>query len=178
MTVAARAPRLPDSTSGSRILPRSLLASAPLLLQPVLGRIVRLVAENHPELRPRLGDAAGKRILIDPVNLPFVLLLRLDAGRPELHAFLRGQQPSHDGRIAASMLTLLDLVDGGIDSDALFFSRELRVEGDTAAVVALRNALEETEGRIADCVAAGFGPFSAPAAGVLALLRSMRRRSR
>lgn len=179
VTVAAQQPRFLPRLRDFRELPRTVLAPAPLfLLQPVLGRMVRQSLVSHPELWSRLGEAAGKRILIDPLNLPFVLLLRLDPAQPELRAYRRGRHPPHDSRIAASLLTLLDLVDGGTDSDALFFSRELRIEGDTAAVVAMRNALEETEGRLADSVAAGFGPLAAPATGALTLLRAIRRRSR
>lgn len=162
-----------------RNLPRVALSPLPLfMLQPILQQIVSRVVRHHPELFARLGEAAGKRFLIDPVNLPFVLFLRLDPGRPVLRAHRRGQCPAHDGRVAGSFLTLLDLVDGNTDSDALFFNRELRVEGDTAAVVALRNALDDTEGKLADDVVAGFGPLAAPAAKALAVLREIRRRCR
>jgi hypothetical protein len=39
---------------------------------------------------------------------------------------------------------LIGLLDGAYDGDALFFSRDLVIEGDTAAVLALRNAIEDT----------------------------------
>lgn len=50
------------------------------------------------------------------------------------------------------------MIDGRYDGDALFFTRDLSVEGDTEAVVCLRNALDDVEGSIADDVAAFFGP--------------------
>jgi predicted lipid carrier protein YhbT len=40
---------------------------------------------------------------------------------------------------------LLGMIDGTYDGDALFFSRDLTIEGDTEAVLALRNALENAE---------------------------------
>lgn len=162
-----------------RNLPRLALAPMPLfLLQPILQRIVSGVVQRHPEMFTRLGEGVGKRFLIDPTNLPFVLILRLDPDRPVLRAYRRGRCPAHDGRVAGSFLTLLDLVDGNTDSDALFFTRELLVEGDTGAVVALRNALDDTEGRLADEFVAGFGTLAWPAAKALAALREIRRRCR
>lgn len=54
-------------------------------------------------------------------------------------------------------MTLLGMIDGRYDGDALFFTRDLIVEGDTEAVVCLRNALDDVEGNVADDVATFFG---------------------
>lgn len=54
-------------------------------------------------------------------------------------------------------MTLLGMIDGRYDGDALFFTRDLCVEGDTEAVVCLRNALDDVDGSIADDVASFFG---------------------
>ena len=42
------------------------------------------------------------------------------------------------------------VVDGGGDADSAFFTRRIRIEGDTAAVVALHNTLEAGELTLAD----------------------------
>ena len=76
--------------------------------------------------------------------------------------------PRPDARIAGKFLTLLAVADGRLDGDALFFTRELVVEGDTEAAVCLRHALDDLEGSIADDVADMFGP---PGRAALALLR-------
>ena len=56
--------------------PSVLLAPVPLaLLQPMFTRIASHVAQSRPELFARLGPHAGKRFLIDPTDLPFVLVL-------------------------------------------------------------------------------------------------------
>src|SRR5674476_478709 len=66
-------------------VPSVLLAPVPLaLLQPILTRIATHVAQSRPELFARLGPHAGKRFLIDPTDLPFVLVLTPGAGRPRL----------------------------------------------------------------------------------------------
>ena len=66
------------------------------------------------------------------------------------------------------------MVDGHLDGDALFFSRELIVEGDTEAVVVLRNALDDLDGSIADDVAAFYG---APGQAALTKFRKIRQQN-
>lgn len=159
----------PTAGPGFQALARLALAPMPLLpLQPVLGRIVRRIAELRPEMFARIGPHTHKCFLIDPVNMPFVLVLHPDPARPHLRAARRHALPAHDARIAGSFLTLLAIADGRQDGDALFFTRDLVVEGDTEATVCLRNALDDLEGSIADDVAAMFGP---PGKAALALLR-------
>jgi predicted lipid carrier protein YhbT len=159
--------------------PRLLLAAMPLvLLQPILGHIAAHVADSRPELFARLGVHASKRFLIDPSDLPFVLVLGPNPARPQLRAYRRSEQPRHDAAIAGMFLNLLDLIDGSLDGDAQFFSRDLRVSGDVEAVVALRNALDDCEGGALDSVVAALGPLSKPAALVVSALRASRARSR
>jgi len=140
-----------------------LLPPLPLFaLQPLLGHIVATVARRHPELFARLGDSCKKRFLIDPRNLPFFLLLQPDADRPQLKACKRGQDVEHDVYISGTLLKLLGMIDSQTDSDALFFNRDLTITGDSEAVVALRNALDDMDGTLADDVAVSFGPLSRP----------------
>ncbi len=147
-----------------------LLPPVPLFaLQPLLGHIVTTIAKRHPELIARLGDNCRKRFLIDPQTLPFFLLLQPDPGRPQLKAFNRGQDIEHDVHISGTLLTLLRMIDGRSDSDALFFNRDLTITGDTEAVVALRNALDNLDATLADDVAACFGPLSCPVRAVIDL---------
>ncbi len=158
-----------------RHAPSLLLAPVPLaLLQPVFNRIAIHVAQARPELFARLGPHTSKRFLIDPTDLPFVLVLKPKADQPDLTAHRRYERPAHDAAIAGAFFSLLDMIDGSLDGDALFFSRELRVTGDTEAVVALRNALDDFEGSALDSVIASFGPLSGPAALALSVLRTVR----
>lgn len=148
--------------------------SVPLFaLQPVLGRIVRTIARQRPEVFNRIGPHTHKAFLIDPLNMPFAMMLYPDPHYPRLKAVRRSPALSYDARIAGSFLTLLDMVDGRLDGDALFFTRELLVEGDTEATVCLRNALDDLDGSIADDVAGMFGP---PGRAGLTALRKLRAR--
>lgn len=156
-----------------RNLPRRVLAPLPLpLIQPLLQKIVRSAAQNRPEMFRRLGPHRQKTYLIDPVNMPFVLVLRPDADSPSLRACRRRDHIPHDARIAGSFLTLLRMIDGRLDGDALFFSRDLIVEGDTEAIVVLRNAMDDLDGSIADEIAAPFGPVARAALSAMRRIRT------
>ena len=171
---ASRSSASPPNALLQRI-PALLLTPLPLaLLQPVLNRIATHVARSRPELFNRLGAHAGKRFLIDPIELPFVLVLTPEPDLPRLTAHRRHERPAHEAAIAGTFFNLLDMIDGSLDGDALFFSRALKVSGDTEAVVALRNALDDFEGSALDSVVGSFGPLSGPAALALSSLRAVR----
>lgn len=146
-------------------IPRWLLAAIPLAaLQPVFSHIASHVARTRPELFARLGPHTGKHFLIDPIDLPFVLVLRPDAARPHLRAYRRSERPRNDAAIAGTFFNLMDMIDGTVDGDALFFSRDLRVTGD----------IDDFEGSALDSVIASFGPLSKPAVLALSALRALR----
>jgi predicted lipid carrier protein YhbT len=147
-----------------------MLALAPLpLMQTVLNRVVRKVPRERPELFRRLGLHQQKTFLIDPVNLPFLFTLKPMALQPELRIHPRTRtRPLHDAHIAGTFFALLDMIDGALDGDALFFTRDLLIEGDTEAVVVLRNALDDLEGSIIDDMTR---PFDFVARRILSRLR-------
>ncbi len=136
-------------------------------LQPLLGRIVRDVAKRHPELFVRLGPSCTKRYLINPSNAPFFMLLQPDPENPRLMAYNRGVDIEHDVCISGTFVTLLKMIDSQVDSDALFFSRDLIITGDAEAGVALRNALDDMDATLADDVAASFGPLKRPVRAII-----------
>lgn len=178
-TSVARMSASPESSSPLRSLlrqaPALLLTPLPLaLLQPILNRIATHVASSRAGLFDRLGPHAGKRFLIDPVDLPFVLVLTPEREAPRLTAHRRHERPRHDAAIAGTFFNLLDMIDGTLDGDAMFFSRDLSITGDTEAVVALRNALDDFEGSALAAAIGSFGPFAGPASALLSGLRPSR----
>ena len=56
--------------------------------------------------------------------------------------------------------------------------RDLRVSGDTEAIVALRNALDDVEGSALDSIISAFGPLSVPLQLAVSSLRGVRPRKR
>jgi predicted lipid carrier protein YhbT len=139
------------------------LSQMPLAaLQRALAAALALVARNHPRLFERLEGYWDARFLIDPVDLPVVFLLCPHPARPRLTAAWSGDGIDATATIRGRMLRLIDLLEGGLDGDALFFSRDIEIEGDTGAVLALRNAVESAEIVLFKEIADAFGPFGAP----------------
>jgi predicted lipid carrier protein YhbT len=143
------------------------------LLQPLLAHIAAKVARRHPEVFARLGAHQSSCFVIAPRGLPFVLYLRPDPHKPVLRALPRHARPVSDARIAASLFRLLRMIDGEEDGDAMFFARDLVINGDTEAVVSLRNAIDDIDGSLAATVA---GVFGLPGRAALTLLRRHARR--
>ncbi|MEO3431417.1 SCP2 sterol-binding domain-containing protein [Pelagibius sp. CAU 1746] len=131
------------------LLPQPLrIFLQPLPLFPLrfaLSRVVARMAVERPAIFRRLGSHADKVYLIDAVDLPFVFRLRPVAARPSIDLCRRSAAEPWDARIAGPLAALLGMIHGSFDGDALFFSRDIVVEGDTEAVLALRNALDDAE---------------------------------
>ncbi len=132
---------------GPRSLPGIVGRGAQLLpvwpLALATERLTRRVAAGHPEMFRRLGPYSACAYLIDPTDLPVSFLLRPDPARPRLT--VQRRPVSWDCRIAGPLLALIGMVQGDFDGDALFFRRDITVEGDTEAALALRNAIDDAE---------------------------------
>lgn len=112
-------------------------------LNLILSHLMRGMAARHPAILRRLGAHAGARILLDVTDAPFPLLMEPALRR--LTAHRRTALPMADAMIRGRLASFLAMLHGGVDGDALFFSGALEISGDTAAVLALRNALDDAE---------------------------------
>lgn len=150
----------------------------PALLQPWLAAAMRLLKMRHPDVFERLHELEDTRFLIDPVDLRLVLLLDARPDHPRLVAL--GERDARPEAVAATirgpLAALVDLLEGRIDGDALFFSRQLSVEGDTEAVVALRNAVDAAEIDLVGDVLSVLGPARKPVSHLLGLAGGLYRR--
>ncbi|OHC45755.1 MAG: hypothetical protein A2092_05555 [Rhodobacteraceae bacterium GWE1_64_9] len=135
--------------TGPRPLPRMLQRLAlPPMAAPALSRmltaVLRRVALRHPAIFTRLGRWQSARFLIDVTDGPVLLLIDPEARR--ITALARHKAPpGHDAGITGSIAAFLAMLHGREDGDALFFSGALEISGDTSAVLALRNALDDAE---------------------------------
>lgn len=121
-------------------------AARVLPLQPlelVARRLMANAMAARPSFAARLGEYQGRSFAIDPVDCPFVFLLTPLDG--VTHLSVVRDIENVDARIAAPLVVLLGMIDGTYDGDALFFSRDLSIQGDTEAVLALRNAIENAD---------------------------------
>lgn len=171
---------LMQEPSSNLILPPFVAkAIAPLPRAPaegLLSLLVRRLVSRRPDLLRRLGTVSGVPIAIVPDDLPHAFLLALDARGASVSIRNKDEVAEADATIRAPLLVLLGLLDGRYDGDAMFFSRDLRIEGRTEYVLALRNTLEEAELTPGGFLGLG-GPFAswinAAGAAMLARARSV-----
>jgi O2-independent ubiquinone biosynthesis accessory factor UbiT len=117
-------------------------------LMPLEAGLRLLIARAlaiRPSLAERLSEYDGRVFAIDPSDCPFAFLVTPRAGKAEVETVRDLEGAKYDARIKAPLIVLMGMVDGSYDGDALFFSRDLSIDGDTGAVLALRNALENAE---------------------------------
>lgn len=137
----------------------------PLLpLQLVLAGFLQRIWRRNPTIFERLGEHSRARFGIKPTDLPFAFVV--EAAPPRL-SVVRDLPRYLDARISASLANLLALLEGKVDGDALMFSRELVIEGDIEAVLALRNAIDDAQLDLVAELSSLFGPMGEPARHVL-----------
>ncbi|OJX73838.1 SCP2 sterol-binding domain-containing protein [Magnetospirillum sp. 64-120] len=150
----------------------------PALLQPVFDHMLKVVRTQHPDILERLEAYGERSVCIDPIDLPFALILEPDPANPRLTVRRFVDTDEVHATIRGPLETLIALAEGRMDGDALFFSRQLVVEGDTEVVVALRNAIDGAGIDLVADLTAALGPLAQPArraaGAVLDLVSSLR----
>lgn len=114
-------------------------------MEALLSTLTRRLVARRPDLIRRLGDVVRVPIAIVPDDLPHAFLLSLDPAGSRVRICDKSRIGEAAAVVRAPFLVLLGLLDGTYDGDALFFSRDLRIEGRTEHVLALRNTLEEAD---------------------------------
>lgn len=140
----------------------------PEILQPVLNTVFSGVMRRHPDMFERLSCIENPVFLIDPTDLPLVFELNASPANAHLSAARVGSG-REIATIRGPLLALIELLEGRVDGDALFFSRTLTIEGDTEAVVALRNTIDDTDIDLREDLLATLGPLAPPARHALGL---------
>jgi predicted lipid carrier protein YhbT len=131
--------RVPDLVS-------SALRPLPLLpLEVFLQELASSIVARHPDILERIGRSDFLRFGIDPLDVPFAMMIELRNGAVSVRLVRTLDEDTVHTRITGTLAALIGLVDGDVDGDALFFSREIVVKGDIAAVLALRNAVDAAE---------------------------------
>ncbi|RXX15758.1 ubiquinone anaerobic biosynthesis accessory factor UbiT [Brucella canis] len=142
-------------------IPQAVAAPArlvpPFLLNPLVSRVFHQVIRAHPGLFERLGEHVNKRFGFRPSDLPFAFLV--EPGKPRISVFRQDAAFEADAAIEGPLVMLLALLEGKLDGDALFFSRDITVTGDMEAMLALRNALDDCNVDLPADLGNGAGPF-------------------
>lgn len=145
------------------LLGMALRPVRPALLQPVFDAMLRVIRGRHPDILERMEPFADSVVCIDAVDLPFMILFEPHPADPRL-IVRRAVDPAEvSATIRGPLETLIALAEGKVDGDALFFSRQLVIEGDTEVVVALRNAIDGAGIDLVEDLTSVMGPFARPA---------------
>lgn len=120
-------------------------------MEMLLTASLRNVARRQPDAFDRLGAVRRATIRIRPADLPVDFEMRPDGEAGTVRIVRPGSRTGKaSATISGPLLTLLALFDGRGDADGAFFQRRIDVDGDTAAILALHNALEASELTTAD----------------------------
>ena len=150
-------------------------ATLSLIPGPVLARLTvlltRAMRRRHPRLVANFARLDPAVVHVFPSDLPHRFAIEFGGGKMDVRvlpgADVRarpGDEPlAPDAEIRGNLMALIDLLEGRIDGDAMFFSREIEITGSTAVIVAVRNTLDREEILITDEIAAMFGPLERPA---------------
>lgn len=150
------------------------LAFCPLpLLQYVVQSFAYRLNNHYPALQERLSEVSGKSFALILPDMPFNTLLEVDGGVVAVTLHPKQKPLFAEVTLQGSSQTFLALLEGNVDGDALFFSRELCVEGDTEALLILRNALDNAQIDLREIVFSVFGPLSGIAAQAAAPLEKL-----
>jgi predicted lipid carrier protein YhbT len=111
------------------------------LTEVVVNLAYQRVLAKHPTLFDRLEEYQGRKFGFVPTDLPVAFVAKPDQRRIAVRR--KQMTDSLDVRVEAPFAVLIQLLQGEADGDALFFSRDIRVEGDMEALLALRNSLDD-----------------------------------
>lgn len=150
-----------------------LMAAAGIVPLPIAARAASLlfqqVLKSHPRLFDRLGDYRYSCFAFAPSDLAFEFVIR-PAGS-SIRTFRRGRAPEADATITGPLLLMLGLAEGRLDGDAVFFARKLAVTGNMEAVLALRNALDDSGIDLVKLAGDLSGPIRRPVMAALSCIR-------
>ncbi|MFV3131487.1 ubiquinone anaerobic biosynthesis accessory factor UbiT [Niveispirillum sp. KHB5.9] len=136
-----------------------------------LSLMTRRMMGRHPGLMVRLGCYRHSRFALTASDVPLTFLL--DLSRDPVAITLHASPPAADAHITGKLAALVGLVHGLWDGDALFFSRDLTIDGDTSAALALRNAIDDAELDLGAEAAEIAGPFRPSVRRLIGLVQNL-----
>lgn len=144
----------------------------------VANAVAAAVLREAPGILERLDGFAGRCVRLDPTDLPFAFEATIATTGIDVSVHTStSASGTVDAELRGPLARLLACLNGRGDGDALFFSRELDVRGDTELVLAVRNALDDAEIDLARVLPAACGPFAPLARRALAAAEALHARA-
>lgn len=156
------------------LIPPILAIPIDLIPLTVIERASRLMLDRlaaaHADLFERLGEHRTKRFSFVPTDLPLAFLV--EPSKASISVYRKPMAIDADAVTEAPLFLLLALMEGRCDADALFFSRHLSVTGDMEAMLAMRNALDDSDIDLQRDLALLAGPLAPLASRVIGEIRN------
>ncbi len=150
------------------ITPQFVLARA-------VDAIVHRMERAHPKLFKNLARLKTTVVHVEPSDLPHRFALKYGGDeKARVRVLEKWDQGTADAVVKGNLDILLNLLEGRIDGDALFFTRGLVITGDTSSIVALRNTLDREEIDLFADITGMFGPLAKPVGRALSALGRIR----
>jgi len=137
-----------------------------------LRKVIDTLCQHHPAMLERLHPIAGTTFLIVILDLPFNIKLCIQSNKVYAQ-LIRDKVIPSDVTIKGELQPLFEMLSSQVDGDSLFFSRKLHIEGDTSALLTLRNALDADDINILEEIVGGLGPFQYPVSLFLLALKKI-----
>lgn len=138
------------------------------VIEAVRRAMLDRILAKHPGLFERLGDYKTTCFCFSPTDIPLRFLIT-----PAFRSVSVRRRHTHytaGATVEASLADLLGMLTGNADGDALFFSRSVAITGSMEAVLALRNALDDTEIDLVDDIVGKGSPLRPFAKALLTYL--------
>jgi len=110
--------------------------------QPFLNLAGKAFIKSHKSFFDDLGEYRFYSFLIKITDLPFAILISPNQENFQITICDKKTHRAAISTVSAKLKYLLKLAQSSCDADALFFSRHIKIEGNIAAAMALRNAIE------------------------------------
>jgi predicted lipid carrier protein YhbT len=126
------------------LLITTLFNKLPLpFIQKFLSHSMFSMLKKHPKIFDKISKD-NYSFIIYPYDLPFKFYME-PTNNPKLIAIHKKEDIISSATIKGSLVNLLKMLEGKLDGDAAFFSKEIIIEGSTQASVALRNAIDSED---------------------------------
>ncbi|MEO5365679.1 MAG: SCP2 sterol-binding domain-containing protein [Magnetococcus sp. WYHC-3] len=108
-----------------------------------MGVVLNLFFKRHPALQVRMSELADKIFEFHVEDLNHTLFMRVDGdGGVRMHTY--SDDPAHV-TMAGTSGAFLSLLFGNRDPDSLFFSRQLKLSGETDTGLRFKNILDNVD---------------------------------
>ena len=133
----------------------------PAVLSRGIDILMRKMERRHPRLFRNLERLDKAVVHIEPTDLPHRFALSIGR-KPISLEIIEGKAKKPSASMKGDLRVLIDMLEGRIDGDMVFFSRDFVISGDTSVIVGLRNTLDRENINLLDDMASVFGPFAEP----------------